>query len=423
MLPRMFRQASVGVLARRSAFFIGVFGVVTGWAVEVAARDAGTTTRDAGRAALDGSSEDAAVDSGASPVDGGKVGVDASLPSPRYVVGSACKKDGDCSAGLHCVPSSSNELNGGAAANGLCTVDCTAHGQADCDAVDTGSLCLPVNATTKAAYCYERCNEGVPTTDTPKCHNRVDMACAPSSSGVGFCAPTCRADTDCSGRKCSLVSGLCVDSVKGTLPTGAACDPTAKTTACEGSCLPLTTDTASEKNSICSSVCSLGMPGSCGQAASSSAKPTAACLVTFDTGESVGDIGACAQFCDCNADCKNPNFVCQAVVPSIGRGNAGTCVPSTVAGVVNEGISCGDGGTDHDSGTSLHPERDAGSVSGKDDAGTATQHKASSDSSGCGCRVEGGGEERSPGAALFGVALLSLFARRRRARMNAASRL
>jgi hypothetical protein len=35
-------------------------------------------------------------------------------------------------------------------------------------------------------------------------------------------------------------------------------------------------------------------------------------VISENGGPGIGDLGSCAQLCDCNADCKNPDMVCSA---------------------------------------------------------------------------------------------------------------
>jgi len=326
------------------------------------------------------------------------------VPAPRFVVGKACTQDDDCDVGLTCVAADGKGLGVGGPANGLCTLDCSAHGQADCDAVDTGSLCTN-------GHCFERCQEGPSALGSSKCHNRPDVACAPAPSGAGgYCAPTCRGDFDCGKKKCDPVSGLCVDSVSGTLAIGSPCDPSATKTDCRGTCLYSGSGTKGPETSVCTAVCSIGAPGACGQTPGATSPPTAACLITFDPTEGLGDLGACSELCDCDDDCTNKSFVCQGldVTPALGR--AGACVPPvTAAGATVQHIACG-GATDRiDSGV---PSR--GTDAGSDGAvGPTSPSPRTKASGGCSCRM-GAGAPRDDSALAALALTVGVVARRRR---------
>jgi MYXO-CTERM domain-containing protein len=356
---------------------------------------------------------DASVDSG--PV----------VSHPSIPVGKACVTAADCAAGLICIPSTSDALGGGGPPGGLCTVDCSKNGQADCDAVDPGSFCGASDADGKIAHCFETCEEGPPLGDAVKCHNRPDVACAPDGQGNGYCAPTCRGNSDCGKRQCNPLTGLCQDSVPGTLSTGAQCDSTAAKNDCfGGACSQYGGGDPTVDNSSCSAVCALGVPGACGTDPDPNSKqlPDAACLPLVADGlESIGDIGGCVQLCDCDTDCRNKSFVCQTVSPLSGLGRGGLCVPGKDGtGAVVKGTACG-------AGSSAGGATGAGGKSGTSSSGgrgTETSDAGapaakSNDSSGCGCRVESNapsGSDGGRGALALAALGLALLRRRRGAR-------
>jgi MYXO-CTERM domain-containing protein len=338
---------------------------------------------------------------------------DASQPrsdasGTTLAIGGACAKPSDCPAGVTCLLPSSTKLGGGGPAKGLCTVDCSINGQADCDAVDPGSLCL---ANGEIGYCFESCIGGDPLPGTTKCKDRPDMACTPASTGDAYCKPTCRGNSDCAPRLCDPVSGLCVDTQTGSKPIGSACDPNAATNDCAGSCLPGGNPPTSD-NSMCSAACSIGEPGACDVDPKSTSLPLAACLLAAYPGEGKGDIGGCAQLCSCDNDCLNKSFVCGAVdLATVGR--AGMCVPGTDStGAPVTGISCG-AGTGGASGTGGKAGGGRSGSGGSADGGT-TPAKKSADS-GCGCHV-GQSRERSRSGAFVLAALGVAVLRRRRVR-------
>src|SRR5262249_19875965 len=114
---------------------------------------------DGGRVpSADAAALDASVRRDGAPAGDGST-LDAPLPPPRHVVGKSCGKDADCAAGLVCLTATGNSLRSGGPAGGLCTLSCSAHSQADCNAVDTGSVCISDTDHT-FSYCYELCAEG-----------------------------------------------------------------------------------------------------------------------------------------------------------------------------------------------------------------------------------------------------------------------
>src|SRR5690242_20719961 len=97
---------------------------------------------DAGASREDGATHgNGGILSDAAPSDAMEGGNDAGLPPPRHVVGKPCNTAADCDEGLICLNEGTNALGLGGPAGGLCTVDCRAHGQKDCNKVDTGSIC------------------------------------------------------------------------------------------------------------------------------------------------------------------------------------------------------------------------------------------------------------------------------------------
>jgi hypothetical protein len=272
-------------------------------------------------------------------------------------IGQTCTKDTDCgTTGLKCLLPSGSDLLGGGVPNGICTLDCSADiNAASPSAISacakfSGTTCLQVSPT--QGYCWELCQIGpVPSTDV-KCHNRRDMGCYDDNgSGVGYCKPTCRGDFDCrladgSMRKCDLSEGNCVDSIPAArnLPTGSKCDPRSDNDPCQGRCIGVSSSDSGALSSVgfCSGLCKIGEIA-CGVDPSSKSPIGADCLFAPDQNADLGDLGFCAQLCDCNDDCKNPDFICSSLpsqlVSQIGR--KGACNPKEGAnsGEPN-GIKC-----------------------------------------------------------------------------------
>lgn len=384
---------------------------VTGLAADGGAPDAATHV-DSGRPDSGATRADSGV-----RADGGRLidagGGDAALPPPTFKFGKACNADADCATGLTCLKPSSSNLGPGGPAGGVCSVDCSANGQSDCNAVDTAGLCVTFDPAGVKAYCLEGCIPGAPIQGLVKCHDRPDMACTPTQDlANAYCAPTCRGDFDCGSRKCDENTGLCTDTISGSLDTGAACDATASTNECKGGCLSLGTSTASgTADSFCTARCSLGAANSCGEAPGKTGKVTAACILTADASEGDGDIGYCEQVCDCDSDCLHPEFLCVALPSAVqeGIGRLGRCLPKDRA---TTHLACGapDGGTVGPKGTS-----DAGptAVDGGADGGAGAP-KSSGDSGGCGCHVDGApANGRSAALAFAALGMVALLRRRR----------
>ncbi|HEX4337737.1 MAG TPA: hypothetical protein VH062_17610 [Polyangiaceae bacterium] len=277
-------------------------------------------------------------------------------------IGQPCLKDSDCgTAGLMCLLPSSTDFLGGGVPNGVCTMDCSADLTAVsasvtsvCAKIDPNAICLGVTNT--LGYCWEACTTGaVPTTET-KCHARHDMACAdPQGLGTGFCKPTCRGDFDCAGRVCDLADGICTDPIDKArnLPSGAKCDPNAATDTCTGACIGVQEgDAAVASIGFCSGFCKLGEVG-CGVDPTSKDPVESYCLFGTDANSDAGDLGFCAELCDCNDDCKDPDFICSTVTGlSAQVGRLGACGPKSGAPTTQpNGVACT---------TTTKPKPDAG---------------------------------------------------------------
>jgi hypothetical protein len=268
-------------------------------------------------------------------------------------IGQTCLKDSDCGTqGLTCLLPTGTEFLGGGVANGVCTLDCSADINAvspsavsACAKVDPSATCLQVSPT--QGFCWELCTTGAVPSSEIKCHNRRDMGCYdPDMVGTGYCKPTCRGDFDCAGRKCDLSEGICVDSIPAgrNLPLGSMCDPQLNDDPCQGRCIGISANDSGPLASqgFCSGLCKIGEIA-CGVDPTSKNPIAADCLFAPDMNADLGDLGFCAQLCDCNADCKNPDFICSSLpsqlVSQIGR--KGACNPKAGAnpGEAN-GIAC-----------------------------------------------------------------------------------
>jgi len=180
--------------------------------------------------------------------------------------------------------------------------------------IDDTAICLQIS--TAQAYCVESCQTGAPSATEMKCHDRKDMACAdPRDRGIGFCKPTCLGDFDCKGRVCDLAEGVCVDKLDPSrkLPIGAKCDPNADVDPCVGACVGIVEGDASTTTvGFCSGYCKLGEQNGCGFDPQATTVDSF-CLFGTSQFSDFADLGFCAQVCDCNDDCLNPDFICTTV--------------------------------------------------------------------------------------------------------------
>jgi len=299
---------------------------------------AGTT----GAGGIVGNGTGAAVSVAGAPGTGGS-GV---VPTTGGVLGMPCQSNANCKTGLTCLTSAGSEFDGGGVPNGLCSLDCsadiTAANATTCASLGATVICLQITAST--AYCVESCNLGPPVASQTKCQNRRDMACAdPGGVGVGYCQPTCRGDFDCAGRTCDLGSGVCTGPISAArkLPIGAKCDPNAMTDICTGACVGVS-DGPTSTFGFCSGTCRLGEIG-CGLNPATAGARASYCLFPADQASDFGDLGFCAELCDCNDDCANPDFVCSPVQGlSMPAGHIGACGPPDASGDAGRGIACHD---------------------------------------------------------------------------------
>lgn len=288
--------------------------------------------------------------------------------------GGKCLEDADCPKdGVVCLKESGTELYGGGPTNGICSLPCTTPD--DCAAIDPNSYCVftndngtPRDNTDDSGFCMEACTIGIPPIDEIKCHDRIDMACFPDSSGFGgYCFPTCVGDEQCGDRVCSLNDGVCEDASTrtGTLPIGAECDPTATDDPCAlGFCYKFT-----DTYAVCSGGCSWYNVG-CGADLSSADPLDAYCLLT-SADSYIGDLGLCSQLCDCDDDCLASGSVCLELISDLATftGRAGYCYPREFSDLGTDGgfdveLPCA-GGT-RDAGT------DSGTPTTMPDSGTPT---------------------------------------------------
>jgi hypothetical protein len=143
------------------------------------------------------------------------------------------------------------------------------------------------------------------------------MVCSPLVDQNGnptfaACQPMCGADFDCPGRKCDFRTGMCVDTLSGTLPIGSPCDPDATPDPCNGFCVNFydSQDANAAKYGVCFGVCSLNTQGvGCGIDPNSQPPFPVECLGPSTAAP--GDQGLCFQLCNCNSDCSNTAFICR----------------------------------------------------------------------------------------------------------------
>lgn len=169
--------------------------------------------------------------------------------------------------------------------------------------------------------------EGAPCSfgDAPaKCGSHDDLACAPTLTETGR---TCGDDDECKqgelcfvdheasgGATCQAITGSCTTLAPAAqgLAFGESCDPTQAKDPCAGACVPIGADGAGE----CEQTCRVGAESDCDQGAISGAD-VACAFFAYDLSaagieQGAGDLGICAHFCDCNAQCPGSQLCLSA---------------------------------------------------------------------------------------------------------------
>ena len=169
-------------------------------------------------------------------------------------VGSRCGPDASCRAPLQCaLETNYDPVFRGGPAGGMCTNVC----KLDSDCPFPASVCYQPGGSS-LGRCVLSCVLGASadggadaaslslpelidrSLNPDKCLGRDDLRCADITiGGPAACLPTCTSDTECSTRRCDPRLAVCVDrdSVSTGAPTGQACDPTAATDPCAGTCI------------------------------------------------------------------------------------------------------------------------------------------------------------------------------------------
>jgi hypothetical protein len=258
-------------------------------------------------------------------------------------LGLACATNSDCGAGLTCYPATTDDpVFLGGPANGYCSGPCAE--DSDCP---SDGRCYGAGGSS-AGRCLLGCvtGPGLKQIDDPiasdgKCHARADVVCSPidSTGIVSGCLPLCGEDSQCpAGRHCDPQAGVCVVTPATGSPTGSACDPSAATSPCAGSCVGLDTADGGIEG-LCTTPCVLGgvVPLSadpnCGGVANG------LCLYA-EQGYGAGDLGFCAPACASQDACGFPAYWC---FPVSGLTGADGGVPN---GYCSPGTPCPNGGSD-----------------------------------------------------------------------------
>lgn len=248
-------------------------------------------------------------------------------------LGAPCTRDRDCPQQAFCLQPAADQLFGGGPPHGVCVADCSG-GEARC-AEFANARCVGVApeplASGGPALCFESCQLG--RASEPKCHDAPHVACAPleSDDSAAFCRPLCTRDEECASGACDPAHGVCVASAVLDPSFGQRCDPEAapepvadasaepspdagaepadaavsdELASCAGACVQL-----NGAPSVCSRRCVFGTTDECAPA--SGGLRRGGCIFASRQG-GIGDLGYCAELCDCSDDCIDASFVCDA---------------------------------------------------------------------------------------------------------------
>jgi len=296
-------------------------------------------------------------------------------------LGGSCDADADCPTGAFCLQNDSHQLFGGAPPAGTCVAVCDP--VSGCARFESAT-CIDVRDPTADAdgglstggLCFESCHVGggAMTTAVPKCHGRAQVACAPvenASDGAGYCRPICATSGECLTGVCDPARGVCVTSAPTDPGFGLRCQATGpadggagssgdagagadadavdagsdssqadaaaapRTLSCGGLCVGV-----SGSSAVCSRRCLFGSTDECAPEISANRRRGGCLFVT--KGGGIGDLGYCAELCDCNGDCTETSFVCDAFDDAnleAAFARKGVCTPAEL--VVNRPLPCG----------------------------------------------------------------------------------
>jgi hypothetical protein len=254
------------------------------------------------------------------------------------LLGAACTTPDDCRHGLECITPGADLVGGEGPSSGMCLARCL-RDHNFCPEVDATAKCIVLDdggttddTSDDTSFCFPGCKVGQQPAESDKCRGRVDQVCTeyPAGAGAGYCRPSCRSDVDCAPRQCDLGTGLCADKAPTGDPIGSSCDVNGA--GCAGGCIAQGGSFAE-----CSGVCSYLTQG-CGQ--NSDPPIDYFCGIGSITTAGPGDLGYCAKVCNCDADCKRADAVCEPHPEFASKtGRQGMCASKkTPAGGVRTGL-------------------------------------------------------------------------------------
>jgi len=259
---------------------------------------------------------------GSKGVSGQQGGRGGQTQAQRPELGAPCQSQGDCPDGAHCLTERGSGLRGGGPPQGMCVADCSTDPRA-CEAFSQAVCVIFDGADAGSAFCFPACKHG--TASLAKCGGRADLACEKleDEGELGFCRPFCQMNEECESGRCDRRNGVCVQAEVGGDDFGRPCSLQGDLEPCSGICVAMEgTDLA-----FCSHRCVYGSAAPCGPLAGA----PGLCALSADGG-SLGDVGYCAELCDCSEQCTHPDLHCDAFSSAAVRdrlGKAGVCAVAT----------------------------------------------------------------------------------------------
>lgn len=239
----------------------------------------------------------------------------------KEALGGPCVDNSDCSTNAHCLTEEGDEWFGGGPPGGICVADCSLD-PLTCESFE-GSVCVLIEDDGDRAYCLQRCSIG--DGNVEKCGERDDIACEPlDDDGDGFCRPFCTTDDACAGGRCDKRHGTCVEDLNNVDDFGTSCTLDDDDTGCSGLCVQLSPE---DSTGYCTHRCRFGSTSPC----SGDSQAPSLCAFAAPQG-SLGDIGYCAQLCNCTEECSHPESACDPFTSQSARdltGSEGVCAPPT----------------------------------------------------------------------------------------------
>jgi len=258
--------------------------------------------------------------SGGSIAEAGGAAGSPSIEHDSAAFEGICGAATDCEPGMICLEEGGTAYFGGGPPAGRCTLDCLEDPTVCGDSGEVVCVRTEPAGEEPTAHCFPACSPG--DGDDSKCQESALTACErlPDDPELGFCRPFCGSDDDCASGHCDRLNGVCA-SGSSAEDFGKSCEPDAEDPGCSGVCVAL-----EDGFGVCSHRCRYGATEPCAGSDSSTF-----CAYPAE-GSDFGDVGYCAELCDCQRECSHGDAVCDpfgSETVSMLLGAAGVCAVST----------------------------------------------------------------------------------------------